>query len=134
MRERSVALIVRAQRLLTVHRQKAGQDYHVLPGGGIEPGETPVEACVREVQEETGLAVAHAQELCVLANRGRLEHYFLVDTLEGEPTLGGPEKDRNGPDDRYTLEWVDADRLTQVSLLPEAIRPLSADVLREVGA
>ena len=29
-----------------------------LPGGGMEPGESASEACVREVEEETGLQVA----------------------------------------------------------------------------
>ncbi|MFL5783205.1 MAG: NUDIX hydrolase [Bacteriovoracaceae bacterium] len=28
-----------------------------FPGGGIEPGETPLEAAVREVQEEVGIAI-----------------------------------------------------------------------------
>ena len=32
------------------HRRRYG-----LPGGALEPGETPVEAVVREVREETGL-------------------------------------------------------------------------------
>lgn len=42
-------------RLLVV--QLHGRDLWGLPGGGIEPDETPQEAVVREVREETGLEV-----------------------------------------------------------------------------
>lgn len=29
-----------------------------FPGGGIEAGETPLEACIREVQEEVGITIS----------------------------------------------------------------------------
>lgn len=32
-----------------------------FPGGGIEPGESPVEAAVREVQEEVGITINAAE-------------------------------------------------------------------------
>lgn len=36
-----------------------GNYFYDIPKGSIEEGETPREACVREVQEETGLLVNH---------------------------------------------------------------------------
>lgn len=48
-------------------------DKLVLPGGHVERGESPQEACVREIEEETGLRVALEQLkfLTVLDREGR---------------------------------------------------------------
>jgi 8-oxo-dGTP pyrophosphatase MutT (NUDIX family) len=51
-----VALITRKGKILSVSRKNNHQDLG-LPGGKIEPGETPVEALHREVLEETGISV-----------------------------------------------------------------------------
>jgi len=39
--------------LMVQHRDEDGL-FWILPGGGVEPGETPAEAAVREVWEEAG--------------------------------------------------------------------------------
>ncbi|MDR1669612.1 MAG: NUDIX domain-containing protein [Oscillospiraceae bacterium] len=38
---RAQCLIVRDRQILTVKHKEHGREYNCLPGGGIEPGETP---------------------------------------------------------------------------------------------
>ncbi|WP_051265802.1 NUDIX hydrolase [Nakamurella lactea] len=52
---------VRDGRLLTV--RKAGTQRFQLPGGKIDPGETPWQAAVREVSEEIGLDCSGAEQV-----------------------------------------------------------------------
>ncbi|MBK8459060.1 MAG: NUDIX domain-containing protein [Micropruina sp.] len=46
-----------------------GSRWWVTPGGGIDPGETPLAAAVREVAEETGLIVQPEQVVGPVAHR-----------------------------------------------------------------
>jgi 8-oxo-dGTP diphosphatase len=52
---RVCAAIVRDGAILMVRHAHDGQAYWTLPGGGVEPGETPEQAIVREVQEEVSV-------------------------------------------------------------------------------
>ncbi|MFD5508992.1 NUDIX hydrolase [Streptomyces sp. NPDC127051] len=60
----STAIIVQDGRVLMARRrQQEGKLLWAFPGGGIEAGESPEEAAVREVAEEVGLEVAAVQVL-----------------------------------------------------------------------
>jgi 8-oxo-dGTP pyrophosphatase MutT (NUDIX family) len=57
-RPRAAAAVVRTKGteiLLVKHRWHDGTTSWILPGGALLPGETPEEAVVRELDEETGL-------------------------------------------------------------------------------
>jgi ADP-ribose pyrophosphatase YjhB (NUDIX family) len=54
-RVRVAVCLTAADRLLLVAHRKGAHRYWLLPGGGVEMGETLIEATRREVREETGL-------------------------------------------------------------------------------
>jgi 8-oxo-dGTP diphosphatase len=98
-----------------------------LPGGGVEQGEHPVDAVVREVAEETGLAVEvtglRDAVSDVLELPGRQAH---TDRLIFEVAVtGGELRDEvGGSTDR--AEWVPVDRLPALPLMPYAAAALGA--------
>lgn len=54
-RVRVAAVILVGDKIVLVRQQKGGEQYYLLPGGGVKRGETLHDAILREVREETGL-------------------------------------------------------------------------------
>lgn len=121
--DRAVALLIRDREVLVIQRHQPGRSYYVLPGGSVEAGETPEEACRREVFEETGLTATVCTPVGTYDNRGRMEHYFLVESAPGVPRLGA-ELNRQTDSNTYAFEWVDIERMAAVDLKPEFARSL----------
>jgi 8-oxo-dGTP diphosphatase len=57
VRIRAAALIWRDGEVLLVRHEKGGHSYWLVPGGGVDSGETMVDAAERELLEETGYVV-----------------------------------------------------------------------------
>lgn len=51
------AVVIDGDRMLMAHWSDRGRSGWTLPGGGLDPGEHPTAAVVREVSEETGYDV-----------------------------------------------------------------------------
>ena len=92
------AAIIRNGKVLVVRRaRKPALGIYTLPGGGVETGETLVEAVAREVREETSLtvepvALAGHREAIVRDAQGRIERHFVILCFaarwrSGEPVL-----------------------------------------------
>jgi 8-oxo-dGTP diphosphatase len=78
------AAIVRAGKILLVRRARApAQGLFSLPGGVVEVGETLTQAVIREVREETSLAIqpvalAGFRETITRDPNGRIERHFVI--------------------------------------------------------
>jgi 8-oxo-dGTP pyrophosphatase MutT (NUDIX family) len=121
-KSRVTAIIRRADHILLIHRKREGNEYWVLPGGGVETGEDSEQALLREVLEETGLGVNHYRFLFEQTEPDlRRNRLYMCEVEEGEPKLGGPELVETSATNSYVLEWVDMANF--ISMDPASIYP-----------
>jgi 8-oxo-dGTP diphosphatase len=93
-------------RLLLIKRgHEPGAGLWSLPGGRVEPGETDAEALVREMREETGLAV-EAGRLLGRVMRPTGDDNVLDIRDYAATVIGGT---LNAGDDAADARWVDPD-------------------------
>jgi 8-oxo-dGTP diphosphatase len=100
-------------RLLLIKRgHSPGAGLWSLPGGRIEPGETDAEALVREVREETGLAVEAGHLLGTVQRPGHDGDVFDIRDYAATVTGGLLQPG----DDAADARWVDAIELESLPI------------------
>jgi 8-oxo-dGTP diphosphatase len=105
-----------AGRLLVVRRAHAPAAGHwTVPGGRCEPGESAEAACVREVAEETGLAVRVLRPAGQVVRDGPAGTVY--DIADFVCVVTGSDAVRAG-DDATEARWVTRRELTALALPP----------------
>jgi len=102
-------VIALGNRLLLTHQDLARPEIQ-LPGGGIDPGESPVRALHREVFEETGYRIAVQRRLGAYQRFTFIEEYDLWAHKICHMYLCRPARRVSDPVERdHTALWLDAD-------------------------
>jgi 8-oxo-dGTP diphosphatase len=138
MRIRSGIVLIQENKVALMERYRAGFHYYIFPGGGVDEGETPEQAAVREAREELGIEVAikHKVAEVQVGQRSR-QIYFLVEQIGGEFGTGtGEEFAESNRDDPqkgiYIPTWLPIDDLPgHTNIYPEDVSKLVVRSLKE---
>ena len=123
-----LCLIHNEDSYLLQDRVKKDWNGYTLPGGHIEPGESIVDAVVREMKEETGLTIK-SPRLCGVKQfpiEGGRYIVFLFETDQFEGKLVDSEEGK--------MHWVKISELSNVNLVndfEELIEVMMSNILTE---
>lgn len=92
MRTRAGIILIENDKVALIERHRAGLDYYVFPGGGVDEGETPEQAAVREAMEELGVEVSLKRKVAVLHFELSTQVYYLAERIGGEFGSGTGEE------------------------------------------
>lgn len=127
MRKAARAIILSQDSLLVMHRNKFGQEYEILVGGGVEIGETPEQALMREIQEETGVSVSLPRLVFLeqAAEPYGYQYVFLCQYLSGDPVIDPSTleyKISQAGKNTYQPKWIKFNDLETAKFRSEPLR------------
>lgn len=107
MRNRSVVFVIRDKKILMEKLCYGGRTFYSIPGGGIEDGETPEQAAIRELKEECGLDGTIVKKLAVVYGPKNTEYSFEVQVPESQLAIKGYDPEE-APDNQAIKEvrWM----------------------------
>ena len=118
MRTRAGIILIEEQKVALIERHRAGLDYFVFPGGGVDEDETPEQGAIREAMEELGVEVAIQRKVAIIHFDQSTQYYYLVEAVSGEFGTGIGEEyteaDPSNPQEGiYIPIWMPIDELHQ---------------------
>ena len=123
-----LCLLQDGDRILLQNRVKNDWQGYTLPGGHVEPGESFVDAVIREMKEETGLDIKNPRLVGVKQFPIKDGRYvvFLFKATEYSGTVVSSDEGQ--------MEWVEGNRLSEINTVDgfeDLIRVINDPALTE---
>jgi mutator protein MutT len=127
-RNRSAGIVIKDGKVLVMHRINKGDEYWVFPGGGVEEGEKPDQAAIREIDEETTVKVSVGKFLYHIKwDTGEENFFYLCEYQSGEPHLREDSEEyeqSKGGEQIYEPMWIEIEKLLDLKLYQLEVRDL----------
>ncbi|MCH4886231.1 NUDIX domain-containing protein [Acidaminobacter sp. JC074] len=112
--DRSQCIVIREEKLLMAKHHMDGMSWYCLPGGGVEEGESPEEAALRELEEEClvkGRILMKTSTYPDPMTQGYIHTYY-VDIKDQEPVLGEDPELKENPI-LIDIRWLSLDEICE---------------------
>ncbi len=126
MRNRAGIILIEENKLALMERHRQERHYFSFPGGGIDEGETPEQAAVREAKEELGIDVVVKRLTAEVVFRGNHQYYYLVEKIGGEFGTGTGEEygEYNPVHGTFDPLWMPLEEVLVKNVVPRALAEL----------
>ena len=106
-------ILVHGGKILLVHESK--ENKYIIPGGGVENGETLEQCCEREMLEETGMKVRVGQNYLEIEELfdvwKHINHYFVCELIEDTGKVNLTEGEKKAG---CVYEWRSLDEALEI--------------------
>lgn len=127
-------IVFKDNQMLVMNRNKFGKMYRTLVGGGVEPGETPDKAAIRETLEESSIVIRKPKKIFTetVPEYNVVQHIYICEYVSGEPSLH-PESEESESNlaggNLYTPAWIKLDEIfKELDGLPFVTRRLLDEI------
>lgn len=93
------------------------KEYYVIPGGGVDEGETFEETLYREMREELSVEVNILGKVGIDEGDCSIANFYALEITTGIPTLGGEELEKNSEDNYYEIRLVKINELDNIDVM-----------------
>jgi ADP-ribose pyrophosphatase YjhB (NUDIX family) len=137
MRKAARAIIIENGQILVMYRKKQSAEYYTLVGGRLQDDETPEQALIREVKEETDMTVMSCRLVFTETHPEPYndQYIFLCEVAPHGPVAIRADSEE-GVMNRIDINihkpmWIDAKHFAQLSFSTMQLQKAIVEALKE---